>query len=91
MASPPQTLHSHAPAAASRMAASAERFLDSLSSGQRDTATFPFAGDERYVWNYTPVDRNGLKIIEMEEGQRKAAFDLMATGLSDDTVKKSLG
>ena len=83
MASTTQTLHSYAPAAASRMTAAASKFLESLSTGQRDAASFPFAGDERSVWNYTPVDRNGLLIREMDDGQRKAAFELMATGLSE--------
>ena len=78
--------HSHAPAAASRMTAAAQKFLDALSSGQRDIATFDFKGDERYIWNYTPVERNGLMIMDMDEGQRSVAFDLMATGLSESAV-----
>ena len=51
---------SSAPAAANRMATAAANFLDALDGGQRTTATFPFAGEERYDWAYTPIDRNGL-------------------------------
>lgn len=87
MTSTSQSLHSHAPAAASRMGAAASKFLDALSTSQREAAAFPFAGDERYVWNYTPVTRNGLLIEEMDEGQRQAAWELMATGLSESANK----
>ena len=75
--------HSHAPAAASRMTVAAQKFLEALSAGQRDTASFDFNGDERYIWNYTPVPRNGLMIADMDDAQRTVAFALMETGLSD--------
>jgi hypothetical protein len=71
-----------APAVASSMTQAAARFLDTLSSEQRATAIFPFEGDERYVWNYTPVDRNGLRLKEMTANQREAAFALIDTALS---------
>ncbi len=72
----------HAPAATRRMVAAASRFLETLSTEQRATACFPFAGDERYEWNYTPVDRNGLRLKDMTPAQREAAFALLDTGLS---------
>ena len=83
MTSTSKTLHSHAPAAATRMGAAAAKFLETLSTGQREVAAFPFAGDERYIWNYTPVPRNGLLIKDMDDGQREVAWELMATGLSE--------
>jgi hypothetical protein len=73
---------SHAPATARRMAEAANRFLDSLSSGQREAATFPFEGDERYKWHYTPIERNGLRLINMTRPQQEAAFGLFEAGLS---------
>jgi hypothetical protein len=73
---------SHAPATARRMAEAAESFLDSLSSGQREVATFPFEGDERYKWHYTPIDRNGLRLINMTSPQQQAALGLFDAGLS---------
>src|SRR5947209_1229302 len=76
------TLASRAPLTARRMADAAARFLDSLSAEQRAVATFPFAGDERYQWNYTPVERNGLRLKEMAPAQRAAAFALLESGLS---------
>ena len=72
-----------APAAIQAMTDAAQRFLDGLSDEQRAKATFPFVGDERYFWHYTPIDRNGLPIKEMDGTQRETAFALMATGLSE--------
>jgi len=80
-----------APEAVRAMTEAAQRFLDVLTDEQRITATFPFEGDERYFWHYTPIDRNGLPIKEMNQEQRERAFALMATGLSvrgNDTARQ---
>ncbi len=82
MAAPSITI-GNSPAAAKRMAEAAHRFLDSLTADQRALAQLPFEGDERYVWNYTPVERNGLPFHAMNEGQRTLAFGLLRSGLSD--------
>jgi hypothetical protein len=79
-----------APATARAMAEAAIRFLDSLNEAQREVATFPFTGDERYLWNYRPtqsgdsriMDRGGLRIINMTREQQDLALALYDTGLS---------
>ena len=76
-----RTAH-HAPVTARRMREAALRFLDSLTDEQRGVATFDFEGDERYEWNYVPVDRKGLRLKDMNSSQRALAFELMASGLS---------
>ena len=58
-----------APATARAMAEAAHRFLDSLNEAQRKATTFPFAGDERYVWDYRPSPRNGLRMMNMTREQ----------------------
>jgi len=73
---------SSAPDAVKRMTAAANDFLNSLDDSQRATASFDFAGDERYKWAYTPIDREGLVLREMNDAQRKAAFTMMETGYS---------
>jgi hypothetical protein len=78
-----------APAAAGRMADAANRFVDSLTPWQRSMATFAFEGDERYQWHYTPVERNGLLLINMTPAQQELAFALMATGLSERGYKQA--
>jgi len=65
------------------MADAAKRFVDSLHPWQRGEALFTFEGDERYFWHYTPVERNGLLLINMTPAQQELAFALMATGLSE--------
>ncbi len=72
----------HAPAAARRMARAAREFVESLTPAQRAAALFPFEGDERFVWHYTPVERNGLSLKDMTDRQVRAAHALMAAGLS---------
>lgn len=71
-----------APATAQRMAQTALRFRDALNDAQRKLALFPFHGDERYFWHYTPVSRNGLRLINMTHQQQRLAHELLATGLS---------
>jgi hypothetical protein len=71
-----------APVAVGRMAEAARRFLASLDESGRAAASFPFAGEERYFWHYTPIERNGLQLKEMTAETRDLAFALLATGLS---------
>lgn len=87
MSNSPVTIHaqaipSSAPSVISDMAEAAMAWLHSLDDGQRSTATFPFAGDERYFWHYTPVERNGLMLSQMSASQQSLAYEMMATGYS---------
>src|SRR5439155_9920842 len=75
-------LASRTPTTARQMADAATRFVASLDAQQRARAVFPFDGEERYFWHYTPVPRNGLLLRDMEIPQRLAAYELLATGLS---------
>ena len=70
------------PVVAQRMAAAATALLATLSSGQRAVASFPFAGDERYRWRYTPGPRQGLRLKDMTPVQRTAALGLLDAALS---------
>ena len=86
-----------APATARAMAEAATRFLDSLNPAQRKEATFPFAGDERYTWNYRPTqggdsrvfDRNGLRIINMTSEQQQLALALIDAGMSKRSAEQA--
>ena len=79
---PTRAISSSASDAVKRMTIAAKAFLDSLDDEQRRTASFEFAGIERYEWAYTPIDRNGLLVSDMSNEQRDAAFVLMETGYS---------
>src|SRR5688572_26829894 len=85
------------PATARAMSEAATRFLDSLNPAQRKAATFPFAGDERYLWNYRPtqggdsayLDRKGLRIISMTSEQQKLALGLIDAGMSAQSAARA--
>ena len=56
-----------------------------LTPEQRQQATFAFDSGEREHWGFVPSEmfpRNGLTIGAMNEAQRKAAHDLLKSGLS---------
>jgi hypothetical protein len=67
------------------MTTAAGRFLDSLTPEQRKQAVFPFEAEERLRFNFIPDEmfpRNGLPFGAMNDMQRKAAHDLLRSGLS---------
>ncbi len=49
---------------------------------------FAFDGDERLAWFYTPVDRTGLPLGEMDEGQQRELRKLLDAGLSSAGTSK---
>jgi hypothetical protein len=71
-----------APATARAMAQAAAAFLAALNPAQREAASFPFAGDERYEWNYRPTPRNGLRLMNMTKEQQALALALVDAGMS---------
>ncbi len=78
---------SSAPDTIKRMSERATAFLNSLGQSQLAKAKFPFAGDERYEWHYTPVNRNGLLLSEMDATQCRLAYEMMETGYSASGYK----
>ena len=78
-----QTYTAKTRATAERMGEAAERLIASLGADQRHKAILDFNDQEqRTRWFYTPVERDGLPLSEMERGQRRLAHRLVATGLS---------
>lgn len=63
--------------------AAARNFLSTLDASQRATASFPFGDPERINWAYVPQARKGMSLRDMNDGQRAAAFAVLATGLSE--------
>ena len=65
-----RNLSNWAPTTAKKIRKSTLDFLSSLNSNQKKKVTFEFdSTNERYEWNYTPVDRNGLLMSEMNQKQ----------------------
>lgn len=73
----------------SAMQLAANNFLKSLSPEQKNKARFPFADEERFRWNYVPIERKGIPLKELSEPQHKAAMDLLKTALSDNGYQKT--
>lgn len=66
-----------------RMGLTASNFRASLAVDQRAKALFGFADQqERTRWYYSPTDRAGLPLSEMERHQQRLAHRLVTTGLS---------
>jgi hypothetical protein len=67
-----------------RMAAAARDWLATLAPAQRAKAAWPFpANEERTRWYYTPNERGGLPLAEMDPVQQRLAHRLLACGLSE--------
>ena len=77
------------PAATTRMFQTADAFLKSLSSEQRQAACFPFEDGERYDWHFVPRRRNGLALKDMTADQQDLARQFLKTGLSQSGYWKS--
>ena len=82
------TNHEHM-SAADRMAEACSRWLGSLSPEQKGKATFQYEDGERVFWYYPPLNRHGLALRDMDEGQRKLAYAIMASGLNNDAYTKA--
>jgi len=67
----------------------ANKFLQILSDSQRVKAQFSFNEEERYNWHYIPISRKGIPLRDLNDAQRKAAMNLLHTGLSDTGFNKA--
>ena len=77
---------------AERMAVACANFLDTLTPELRRKTEFAFEDGERQRWHYIPremFDRKGVYLQEMNQRQRDAAFNLLATGLSRTGYQKA--
>ncbi len=72
------------------MKSAAEGFLASLDETKRAKATFPMDAADRENFRFTPRDRSGLPLKEMDEAQRKAATKLLESALSDKGRLKAM-
>ncbi len=74
------------PMTAERMTRAASAFLAALTEGQREQACYAFgsgSGSGRRSWSFLPaLDRDGLPVGALDEGQRRLAHELIATGTS---------
>ena len=74
---------------AGEMAEAAQVFLDTLTPDQRQAATFPFNGEDRFDWHFIPRERKGVPLKTMTAAQQKAALALVEASLSNEGFGKS--
>jgi hypothetical protein len=72
------------------MKSAADQFLASLDEPKREKAVFPFDGDQRENFKFTPQNRVGLPLKEMDEKQKDAAMKLLEAALSDKGKLKAM-
>ncbi|MCW1921096.1 DUF3500 domain-containing protein [Luteolibacter arcticus] len=72
------------------MKSAADAFLGSLDEAKRGKAVFPFDGDARENFKFTPQTRTGLPLKEMDEAQNAAAMKLLEAALSDKGKLKAM-
>lgn len=67
------------------------QLLDILDEEQKEKILLPFNSEERFPFNYIPMDRNGLSIKEMNHEQRIATHHLLQSSLSAQGYLKVTG
>jgi hypothetical protein len=66
-----------------RMGEAATDFLAALAAEQKAKTLFDLGQEERRTfWHYTPIERDGLPLSEMDRRQQQLAQKLVASGLS---------
>ena len=86
-----RNLSNWAPTTAKKIRKSTLDFLSSLNSNQKKKVTFEFdSTNERYEWNYTPVDRNGLLMSEMNQKQVNLLLNIMEKCYSPSGYKTAI-
>lgn len=71
------------------MKAAAENFLQRLGPEQKQKAQFSFDDEERYRWNFVPIERKGIPLKELTGTQHDAAMSLVRTALSNSGYEKT--
>ncbi len=70
------------------MAQLAADFLAGLDAEQKQKAQLPFNSEERFMWHYVPLVRQGLTYKVMKPEQQKLAQALLLHGLSKSGFRK---
>ncbi|CAN5674077.1 DUF3500 domain-containing protein [soil metagenome] len=71
------------------LVSNATSFINSLDNAQRSKALFPFDTEERYRFNYVPLeDRKGISINELNVVQFNALMNLLKSCVTTETVNK---
>lgn len=78
---------------AERMTQACVEFLEALRPGLRKKAEISFNDKERLRWHYVPLEmweRKGVSLRELNTKERRAAFALLTSGLSNRGYQKAI-
>ena len=64
-------------------------FLETLEEEKRDQATFAFTDKERENWHYTPKERKGVALKDLNDSQKNAAVSIITALLSEKGAFRS--
>src|SRR5262245_29242782 len=70
-------------------AAAAQVFLASLPEPLRRSARFPLDSPERRTWYFTPHERVGVSLLQLDPSQSDLLGPLLASALSDEGLLKA--
>jgi Protein of unknown function (DUF3500) len=77
-------------AVAAKMRASVERFVAALPEKSRAQAVRPFEDRDRVDWHYTPRNRNGIALKDLDAAGRQAVHGLLRIALSASGYRKAV-
>jgi hypothetical protein len=69
----------------------AREFLAALPPGLRKAASFPANAPERLAWNYVPMERVGVSMLELDDPQSEKLGPLLASALSPEGLLNARG
>lgn len=79
-----------------KMTHAAEKFLEGLSAEQKKKALYDYDSEERTNWNFIPLQdkekkstRKGVPLEDLSPEQKKAALELLRTGVSPSGFEKA--
>ena len=64
-------------------------FLNSLSPAQGAKTVYEYMDGERIFWYYPPLNRHGLPLRDMDAEQRRLAYSVMASGLTQQSYQQA--
>jgi hypothetical protein len=69
----------------------ANTFLKSLPAELRKEASYPLDSPERTRWNFVPMTRGGVSLLNLDDGQSELLGPLLATALSPEGLLEARG
>jgi hypothetical protein len=80
-----------APSQNAEAARAGDRFLASLSPELRKKAWLPLDSPERLNWNFVPMSRAGVWLLDLDDTQAELVGPLLASGLSPEGLLSARG